>query len=167
MILSFIAAVSENNAIGKNNGLPWYLPEDLKFFKRITLGKPVIMGRKTYESLGRPLPGRLNIVLSEKKDLALPEGVLLFNDINAAVDLLQNEGVEEGFIIGGGKVFEAAMPLADRMYITRVKTIVSDADAFFPEIDHTHWKMVWEERHTIDDKNSFDYSFEQYERVLM
>src|SRR6185295_10775556 len=106
MILSFIVAVAENNAIGKHNTLPWNLPEDLKFFKRTTMGKPVIMGRKTFESLGRALPGRLNIVLSDNRDMALPEGVLLYDNINAAIDRLEKENAEEGFIICGGKVFE-------------------------------------------------------------
>src|SRR6185312_3005695 len=120
MILSFIVAVSENNAIGIRNTLPWHLPEDLKFFKRTTIGKPVIMGRKTYQSLGSPLPGRLNIVLSSQKDIILPAGVLLYNDVNAAIERLKQEKVEEGFIIGGGKVFETTMALAERMYVTRV-----------------------------------------------
>ena len=165
MILSFIVAISENNAIGKDNQLPWYLPEDLKFFKRTTMGKPVVMGRKTYESLGKPLPGRLNIVVSGKKDLALPEGVLLYSDLDKAIDRLQQEATEEGFIIGGGQIFAETMPIADRMYITRVHTEISDADAFFPEIDHTHWKMVWEEKHEADEKHKYPYTFQQFERI--
>ena len=142
MILSLIVAVSENNAIGIHNQLPWHLPEDLKFFKRTTMGKPVLMGRKTFDSLGRALPGRLNIVLSGNKDLALPEGVLLYDNINDALERLQQETTEEGFVIGGGKVFELAMPLIDRMYITRVHTTIPEADAFLPDIDHTHWKRL-------------------------
>ena len=167
MILSFIVAVSENNAIGRHNTLPWYLPEDLKFFKRTTMGKPVIMGRKTFESLGRALPGRLNIVLSGNKDLVLPEGVLLYNDINAAIERLKSEPSEECFIIGGGKVFETTMPMVDRMYITRVHCNVPDADAFFPNIDHTHWKLTWEEKHNADEQHQYAYDFQQYERIEM
>jgi dihydrofolate reductase len=167
MILSFSVAVSDNNVIGKNNHLPWNLPEDLKFFKRTTIGKPVIMGRKTYESLGRPLPGRLNIVLSSKVNLALPEGVLLYQDIDAAIERLQKEKPEECFIIGGGKVFETTLPLVDRMYITRVHTSIPDADAYFPNIDHTHWKLVWEEKHTADNQHKYDYTFQRYERIEM
>ena len=165
MILSFIVAVSENNAIGRHNTLPWHLPEDLKFFKRTTMGKPVIMGRKTFESLGRQLPGRLNIVLSHNKDIKLPEGVVLCDDINAAIERLQQENTDEGFIIGGGKVFETTMSLVDRMYITRVHTTIPDADAFFPDIDHTHWKMVWEEKHHVDDFHQFPFTFQKYERI--
>ncbi len=165
MILSFIVAVSENNAIGRNNSLPWNLPEDMKFFKRTTLGKPVIMGRKTFESLGKELPGRLNIVLSGKKELVVPEGVLLYDDINAAIEHLQNENFEEGFIIGGGKVFETTLELADRMYITRVHANIPDADAFFPAIDHSHWKLVWEENHEANEKHKYAFTFQKYERL--
>src|SRR5271156_1259491 len=100
MILSLIVAVAENNAIGKKNGMPWYLPEDLKFFKQATIGKPVLMGRKTFESLGKPLPGRLNIVLSGKQDFQLPEGVLLCHTLAEGVGLLRNHGADEAFVIG-------------------------------------------------------------------
>ncbi len=167
MILSLIVAVAENNAIGIHNTLPWYLPEDLKFFKRTTIGKPVIMGRKTYESVGEPLPGRLNIVLSGDKNLELPEAVLLYENINDAIERLQNDNIEEAFVIGGGKVFESTMPLIDRMYITRVHTSIPDADAFFPDVDHTHWKLTWEEKHTADDKHKYDFTFQKYDRVEM
>jgi dihydrofolate reductase len=166
MILSLIAAVAENNAIGIHNTLPWYLPEDLKFFKRTTMGKPVVMGRKTFESIGRkPLPGRLNIVLSSKADLEVPEGVLVYQTLDAAIERLQQESTEECFIVGGERVFEAAMPRLDRMYITRVYTVIQDADAFFPDIDHTHWKLTWEAKHKADDKHKYDYTFQLYERV--
>jgi len=165
MILSFIVAVAENNAIGMHNQLPWHLPNDLKFFKRTTLGKPVLMGRKTYESLGKPLPGRLNIVISGQKDFHLPEGVLLYDDLQKGIDRLQQESSDEGFIIGGGKIFELALPLVDRMYITRIHTTIENADTFFPVIDHTHWKMVWEEPHEVDEKHKFAYTFQQFERI--
>lgn len=167
MILSLIVAASENNAIGINNTLPWHLPEDLKFFKRTTIGKPVIMGRKTFESIAQPLPGRLNIVLSGNRNFPVPDRVLLYSDVNEAIDRLQKEQTEEAFIVGGGKVFEATMPLIDRMYITRVHTKIANADAFFPDIDHTHWKLVWEEKHKADDKHKYDYTFQKYERVEM
>lgn len=167
MTISFIVAVSENDAIGVNNSLPWHLPEDLKFFKRTTMGKPVIMGRKTYESLGKPLPGRLNIVLSGKKDLEVAEGVEVYAGIDAAIERMQQETSEEGFIIGGGKVFAETMAFADRMYITRVHAEIPEADAFFPAIDHTHWKIIWEEKHEADDKHKYAYDFQKYERVEM
>ena len=167
MILSLIVAVSENNAIGRHNTLPWYLPEDLKFFKRTTIGKPIIMGRKTYESLGQPLPGRLNIILTRRENLAVPEGVLVYNDINTAIERLNKENDEECFIIGGGQVFETTIEYIDRMYITRVHTTIPDADAFFPEIDHTHWKLTWEEKHYADEQHKYDFTFQKYDRLEM
>jgi dihydrofolate reductase len=165
MILSAIVAVSENNAIGKDNQLPWHLPDDLKFFKKTTIGKPVLMGRKTFESLGKPLPGRLNIVVSHQRDLYLPEGVLLYNNLGEALKRLEGEPVDEAFIIGGGKIFEETMNDLDRLYVTRVKTVVEDATAFFPEIDHTHWKLVWEEPHTTDEKHRYSFTFQKLERI--
>jgi dihydrofolate reductase len=165
MILSAIVAVSENNAIGKDNQLPWHLPDDLKFFKKTTIGKPVLMGRKTFESLGRPLPGRLNIVVSHQRDLHLPEGVLLYNNLGEALKRLEGEPVDEAFVIGGGKIFEETMNDLDRLYVTRVKTVVEDATAFFPEIDHTHWKLVWEEPHTTDEKHRYSFTFQKLERI--
>lgn len=164
MIISGIVAVAENNAIGKNNQLPWHLPEDLKFFKRTTIGKPVIMGRKTYETLGKPLPGRLNIVISSQNNLPVAEGVLVYNDIQAALDKAETDN-EEIFIIGGGKIFEETLAEINRLYITVVKTTVADADAFFPHLDHTHWKLVWHEEHQADDKHIYDYTFQHWERI--
>lgn len=164
MILSFLVAVSENNAIGKDNALPWHLPEDLKFFKRTTMGKPIIMGRKTFDSMGRVLPGRLNVVLSRNADLKLPEGVLLFKDIHTAEAHLEAAGVEEAFIIGGGEIFRQTMDDADRLYVTRVHGNV-EGDTFFPTIDHTHWKCTWEERHEADEKHKYPYTFERYDRI--
>ncbi len=165
MILSAIVAVAENNAIGKNNQLPWYLPDDLKFFKKTTLGKPVLMGRKTFESLGKPLPARTNIVLSRQHGLKLPDGVLLFSDIKSALSSMEETNAEEGFIIGGGKIFEETFSLIDRLYLTRVHTKVEDADVFFPEIDHTHWKLSWHEDHPADEKHAFAFTFQQLERI--
>lgn len=165
MILAFIVAVAENNAIGIRNTLPWYLPEDLKFFKRTTLGKPVIMGRKTYESLGKPLPGRLNIVLTHQRGMEVPDGVLLYEDVNDAIRYLEDMSCDECFIIGGGKVFESTLPLVDRLYITRVHTSIANADTFFPEIDHSHWKLVWEEYHHADEQHQYAFTFQQFDRL--
>jgi dihydrofolate reductase len=165
MTLSAIVAVSDNNAIGRDNTLPWHLPEDLKFFKRTTLGKPMLMGRKTFESLGGVLKNRLHIVVSHQKDLQLPEGVLLFHDIQQGISRMEDENTDEAFIIGGGVIFDKTMQLIDRLYITRVHTTISDAHTFFPHIDHAHWKLVWEEKHTADEKHAFDYTFQHYERI--
>lgn len=165
MIISAIVAMSENNAIGRDNGLPWHLPDDLKFFKRTTLGKPILMGRKTYDSVGKPLPGRLNIVVSSHKDLQLPEGVLLYYNIDDAVARLQQEDTDEGFIVGGGKIFEQTMDITDRIYLTSVHTIIEDAEAFFPHMDHAHWKLTWKEEHPADEKHAYAFTFEQWDRI--
>ena len=138
---------------------------DLKFFKYKTLGKPVIMGRRTYESLGKPLPHRLNIVLSANAALQLPEGVLLLASLEEAIKILQEQNTKEAFIIGGGKIFQACLTFIDVMYITRVHATFAEGDVFFPEIDHTHWKLVWQEPHQADEKNKFAYTFQQYERI--
>lgn len=164
MIISGIVAIAENNAIGRDNQLPWHLPEDLKFFKRTTMGKPVIMGRKTYESIGKPLPGRLNIVLSSNPNLDMPEGVPVYNNVRGALHKVEEEH-DEVFIIGGGKIFEETLSIMDRLYVTVVKTKVEGADAFFPHMDHTHWKLVWEEAHQADEKHQYDYTFQHWERV--
>jgi len=167
MIISAIVAIDQHNAIGRDNNLPWHLPEDLKFFKRTTMGKPVIMGRKTFESLGKPLPNRLNIVLSRQAHLPLPEHVLLYSDINIALRKLKELHTEEIFIIGGGKIFAETLPIIDQLYITEVGTSVENADAFFPHIDHSQWKLVWEEPHGCDDKHAYAYTFRKYERISL
>jgi dihydrofolate reductase len=165
MILSAIVAVADNNAIGRDNTLPWHLPDDLKFFKNTTMGKPMLMGRKTFESLKGILKNRLHIVISQQKDLQLPKGVLLYNTIEDGLERMEQEDVEEGFIIGGGMIFEETMHLLDRMYITQVHTTIEDAHAFFPHVDHSHWKLVWEEKHTVDERHAYDFTFQQWERI--
>jgi dihydrofolate reductase len=167
MILSAIVAISENNVIGKDNKLPWHLPDDLKFFKRTTMGKPVLMGRKTYESMGKPLPGRLNIVLSHQTDLGLPEGVILVNNLREAIERLEAENTEEAFIIGGGRLFGETLGETDRLYVTRVQTTIEEPAVHFPDVDHTHWKLVWEEEHAADEKHAFPFTFQQLERISL
>ncbi|MBS1588300.1 MAG: dihydrofolate reductase [Bacteroidetes bacterium] len=167
MTLSGIVAVALDNAIGVGSELPWHLPLDLKFFKQKTLGKPVLMGRKTFDSLGKPLPGRLNIVVSSNRDFYVPEGVLLFNNLQSAISRLEQEQVDEAFVIGGGRIFAETMDKLDRLYITRVNTKVPKATAFFPELDHSHWKIVWEEHHESDEKHAFPFSFQQLERMSL
>ncbi|RYD56891.1 MAG: dihydrofolate reductase [Sphingobacteriales bacterium] len=165
MMISAIVAISENYAIGKDNQLPWHLPEDLKFFKRTTMGKPVIMGRKTYDSMGKPLKGRLNIVISRQKDVTLPEGVLLYESLDVAIQRVEEENTDEVFIIGGGQIFELSMELLDTLYLTKVNTVIEDASAYFPHVDHSHWKLTWEEAHEADEKHQFAYTFQKWERV--
>lgn len=165
MRLSLIAALDEASAIGKSGDLPWRLPDDLRFFKRTTMGKPMLMGRKTFESLRGILPGRLHIVLSSQKDLRLPEGVVLCHTLNEALARMQQENVEEGCVIGGGEIFTQTTSRADRLYLTRVHTVVEEADAFFPAVNFSDWKLAWEEEHAADEKHVFPFTFQRWERV--
>ena len=137
MIISIIAAVSDNNVIGKNNKLPWHLPEDLKRFKEVTSGHTVIMGRKTYESIGRPLPNRVNIVITRNKDFK-PKGVKVVHSIEEALSLASEAGETETFIIGGAEIYKQALPLANKIYLTRINKNYK-GDAYFPELGK-EWK---------------------------
>ena len=164
MIISFVVAASENGVIGKDNQLPWRLPDDLKFFRKTTLGKPVIMGRKTWESLGgNPLPKRQNIVLSSNAP-NLPEGVLHYTSIKDAVNAARQREAPEACIIGGGQIFAAALPLADIVYLTRVHTVIEHGEVFFPALPKEEWILAWEEAHHADELNNYDFSFQRWER---
>jgi len=168
MIISFIVAAGEDNAIGIGMELPWNLPKDMKFFKQTTIGKPVIMGSKTFEALGKALPGRLNIVLSRDSQIAVPEGVLVYDSIDKALARLDEEAnITEAFIIGGGKIFAATLDKVDCIYITRVHSTFPKADVFFPELDHTHWKLVWEEAHQADEQHAQAFTFQKFERIVL
>ena len=165
MKLNIIVAASENHVIGKDNTLPWKLPADLRYFKQATIGKPIIMGRKTWESLGeRALPGRLNIVLSNKF-LTLPDGAVQHSNLDAAFADAEDSDTDEAFIIGGGVIFKDTLPLVDTVLLTRVHTVVDDGDVFFPALDKKEWKLEWEEKHEEDSKNPFDYTFQRWERI--
>lgn len=162
-MISAIVAIDKNYAIGKDNQLPWHLPADLAYFKKTTMGSPIIMGRKTFESIGKPLPGRTNIILSSQKQ-DLPKGVMLVHSIEDAK--VEAEKLDkEVFIIGGQKVFETSFNNIDKLYVTVIDTEVEEADAFFPHIDHAHWKLVWEEKHQADEKNKYDYTFQHWMRI--
>lgn len=161
MILSIVVAASENNAIGKNNELLWHLPADLKFFKQLTTGHTIIMGRKTYESIGKPLPNRRSIVISRNKDYKI-EGAEVVSSIEEAIELCNNE--EEAFLIGGAEIYKYALHLTNRIYFTKVRGIF-DADAFFPELHNSEWTIVNQIDFSADEKNQFDYSFVEYNRV--
>ena len=166
MKLIIVVAIAEDGAIGRNGTLPWRLPADLQFFKKTTMPKPLIMGRRTWESLGgKPLHGRYHIVLTSRKDYHVPEGVLLRDRLDEAIMAAEKDGFQEACIIGGASLFKEAMPLVQTMYITRVHTTVPDADTFFPETDMSHWKLVWEEAHAADEKNEHAYTFQQWERT--
>ena len=164
MDLSLVVAIAEDGAIGRGGTLPWHLPADLQFFKRTTMGKPVIMGRRTWESLnGKALKGRYNIVLS--KTLSdVPPGVHISTDLAGAISASETEGFREACVIGGAALFAEAMPLCKTLFITRVHTTIPDADTFFPTMDLSGWKLAWEERHEADEKNEHAYTFQRWER---
>lgn len=162
MTLSIIVAVSKNHAIGKDNQLPWHLPADLQYFKRVTMGKPIIMGRKTYESIGRPLPGRLNIVVSRQLSWSAT-GVEVVSSLAAAVALAEQHEAAEVMLIGGAQMYKAGLELADTLYLTKVDVEV-DGDAFFPPIDNQSWVEVSRSAHPADEKNAFACDFIVYRR---
>ena len=166
MEVGVIVAVADNGVIGKNNGLPWRIPQDLQYFKRTTLGKPVIMGRKTFDSIGRPLPGRANIVITRNPDYSA-EGARVVSSLDEALALASDialiDGVDEAMVIGGAEIYHQAIPLADRVYYTEVHAEV-DGDAVLSGIDWAQWREVSRERHAAEEPNPFDYSFVVYER---
>jgi len=160
MKISIIAAMGENRAIGLAGKIPWHLPADFKRFKELTLGHPVVMGNKTFESIGKPLPDRTNIVLAKDSDYAA-EGCLVVHSLDDALALAAKEN-EEVFIIGGGSVYALAMPMADVIYLTKVHGTF-EGDVFFPEIDENKWRLISSEPHEKDEKNAYDYEFCVYE----
>ncbi len=164
MIVSLVVAASTNNAIGKNGQLLWNLPNDMKFFKNVTWAMPVAMGRKTLEALGsKPLNGRLNIVITRQDNYSEP-GFTTVANIGNSVLLAQRNDYKELMIIGGGEIYTAAMPIADKIYITRVHATFNDADAFFPEIDQHKWRLTSNQDFFKDEKHAYDYSFQLWER---
>ncbi len=160
-IVSMIVAHANNRVIGKDNDMPWHLPADLSYFKRVTLGKPVIMGRKTFESIGRPLPGRKNIIIS--RDAAYhAEGVENVTSVDQALSLV--EGVEEVMIIGGGAIYDYCMPFTTKLYITHINAEI-EGDTYFPQYDAANdWLKLSEEHRASDEKNQYDLNFCVYTR---
>ena len=161
MLISAIVAISRNNVIGRDGHLPWHLSADLKRFKAITTGHSIILGRKNYDDIGRPLPNRTNYVLTRNANFEAP-GCIVCNSLAQAVESAQSSGESECFIIGGAAVYREAMPLVKKMYVTRVESDV-DGDVFFPEWGEG-WRKVSEERFEADEKNDFPTVFEVWER---
>ncbi|NUS38105.1 MAG: dihydrofolate reductase [Lysobacter sp.] len=159
--LSLLAALDRDYAIGKGNTLPWHLPDDLKRFKALTLGKPVLMGRRTAESLGRALPGRRNLVLTRSGRVPF-DGMEAVASLAAALDAVAD--VDELCVIGGGEVFAETLPLAARMHLTWVDTVVEGADAFFPRFDATWWRVTDRAAHAADARHAFPFEFVDYAR---
>ena len=163
MIVSIIVAVAENGVIGSDNQLIWHLSDDLKNFKKITSGHCIIMGRKTFESIGRPLPNRTNIILSRNKDYHA-EGCIVFKSLSEALTYSEKMGEEEAFIIGGQAIYNAAYDIADKLYLTKV--IASPAgDAFFTKIKSDHWNLISQKNVKRDEANDFDYEMLELKRL--
>ena len=162
MKISMIVAMAEDRVIGLDNKMPWHLPGDLKFFKRVTLGKPVIMGRKTYQSIGRPLPGRTNIVLTRDKNLQI-EGVSCVQTVQQALDIVQ--GAEEVMVIGGATIYEQFLNQANRLYLTFID-LKTQGDTQFPDYQAVaNWREIEREMHLADEKNAHNYQFVTLERA--
>ena len=162
MTISFIVAVDENNVMGKGSDLPWRLPNDMKYFKNQTWGMTVIMGRKTLESLGKPLQGRKNIVVTRNKDWK-QEGIQVAHSVDEAVEVAKETGVKEIFIIGGAEIFKTAMPIADRIYLTRIHHQF-DGDVYFPEMEANDWNLVKSRFCHADEKNLYSHTFQVWGR---
>jgi dihydrofolate reductase len=159
--LTLIAALARNRVIGRDNRLPWHLPADLRFFKRTTMGQWLLMGRRTWESIGRPLPGRRMIVLSREPDYQAP-GCMVAQSLDAALELAG--AVPEVMVIGGATLYQQTLPRAERLYLTRVEADVP-GDTWFPEWNERDWRLVWEEAHPADADHAWPYRFQRLERV--
>ena len=165
MIVSAIAAVSKNMVIGKDNDLPWRLPDDMKFFMETTKGHHVIMGRKNYDSLKgkfKPLPNRTNIVITRQKDFEAP-GCIVLNDITQAISIAEAAGETECFIIGGAEIYKLAMQQTDRLYLTEINAEIQ-GDTFFPAVNKTEWKEVLRKHHDKDERHAYEFDFVVYDR---
>jgi dihydrofolate reductase len=164
MIVNMVVAATENNVIGKGNRLLWHLPNDMAFFKNITWGMPVIMGRKTFESMGKPLKGRTNIVISSRKDWNARDGIVKVRSIDDAITASAKTDAKECYVIGGGEIYKLAWPIAHRIYMTRVHAQM-DGDTYFPAIDEKDWKLTSTTRFEADEKHAYPYSFEVWQRI--
>ena len=161
-MISLIAAIGKNNELGKGNTLLWKMPADMEHFKRITSLHAVIMGRKTFESIGKPLPNRRNIIITRDADYK-QVGAEVVHSVSAALDLF-TEKDEEIFVIGGAEIYKQFMPIADKLYITHIEAADASADSFFPEIIPIAWNEVSHEEHSRDEKNPLNYTFSVYEK---
>lgn len=162
MKISCIVATAKNNVIGKDNQIPWYLPADLKYFKKCTLDHHIIMGRNCFESIGRALPKRTNVIVTRDMFYTV-SNCMIAHSVGEALSIAEDNGEEEAFIIGGGQIYKQTIDLWDKLYLTEVDLEV-DGDVFFPEIDLTEWKMIKKKDYNKDEKNSHNYSFQQFER---
>jgi dihydrofolate reductase len=159
-MITLIAAVAQNNALGKDNQLLWHLPDDFKRFKNITSGHYIIMGRKTFESFPKPLPNRTHVIITLQKEYK-PEGCIVVNSLEEAIQSCPKQ--EDIFIIGGGEIYKQSIAIADKIDITRVHNSF-EADTFFPEIEIEKWQLIFEEFHSKDERHDFDFTFQTYVR---
>lgn len=160
-MLILVAAVAENNALGKSNQMIWHLPDDFKHFKNLTSHHYIIMGRKTFESFPRPLPNRKHIIVSRQQNYNVSENCIVVNSLSQAIELVKNE--TEVFVIGGGEIYAQALPYADKIELTRVHNVF-EADTFFPEFSSDEWKLVKEEFHPTDEKHQYPFTFQTFIR---
>ena len=163
MIISLVAAASENNVIGKQGKIPWNLPDDFRHFQQATNGYPIIMGRKTHESIGRVLPGRRNIIVTRSHDYAV-DGCDITHSIEEALELARADVPEKVCIIGGGEIYAMALPHANELDLTRVHMAVAGGDAFFPEFSADEWELVSSKEHSVDEKHTVPFTFLLYRR---
>ncbi|MCL4118318.1 UNVERIFIED_CONTAM: hypothetical protein GTU68_030250 [Idotea baltica] len=161
-MLTIIAAAGENDAIGKDNNLIWHLRDDLKRFKSLTSGHHIIMGRKTFESFSKPLPNRTHVVITRQENYQAPDGVIIVNSLEKAIDVAKNDS--QPFIIGGGEIYKQAMSLVDKIELTRVHETF-EADTFFPKIDSAIWKETSNTFHTKDENHKYEFSFLTYNKI--
>jgi dihydrofolate reductase len=163
MIISAIVATAKNGVIGKDNEIPWYLPADFAYFKRVTLNHHIIMGRNCYESIGRPLPKRTNIIVTRNL-FYIATGCITVHSIAEGLQIAQQNDETEAFIIGGGEIYKQTMHLLDKIYVTEVD-LDTEGDVFFPELNPNDWQLVSEEKHPKDEKNEWNFTFKIYERI--
>lgn len=162
-MISFLVAMDKNHVIGYQNDLPWSLPLDLQYFKEVTMGHTMVMGRKTFDAIGRVLPGRKSVVLTRQKNIDLPEEVDIIHDVKDIIKMHEESPDEELFIIGGGELFKLLLPEADRLYITLIDYEFK-GDTYFPKFDESEWEVVKKEKGIKNEENPYDYYFMLYER---
>lgn len=160
-MISLIVAMTQNRVIGLDGDMPWRMSDDLRRFKRLTMGHHILMGRKTFESIGRPLPGRVSVVISRTASFDHAD-IRIARSLDDALQIAAHD--DELFITGGAQIFELALPLVQRVYLTRIH-VKLEGDTFFPEVDWKQWKLTEQEHHTADDRNQYDYTFERWDHV--
>lgn len=165
MIVSLIAALTKNRVIGKNNDLPWHLPDDMKYFMQTTKGHHAIMGRKNYDSIPekfKPLPNRTNIVVTHQPSFKAP-GCIVVNSLERGLEIARSNGEREAFVIGGAEIYRLSIPFADRLYLTEINAVI-DGDTFFPDVDHKLWREVSRKGHPADERHPYSFDFVIYDK---